>query len=81
MLFNDGNLSQFLKKYHCFFFLIYTEQQKHLKYYRKYQLKKKLTLSENNALKYGLKHSILPKNIDKVKLRANIDTQIKNFNK
>ena len=38
---------------------------------------KKLTLTENNALKYGLKHSILPKSIDKVKLRANIDTQIR----
>ena len=38
---------------------------------------KTLTLTENNALKYGLKHSILPKSIDKVKLRANIDTQIR----
>ena len=42
---------------------------------------KKIIFTENNALKYGLKHSILPKNIDQVKLRANIDTQIKNFNK
>ena len=39
--------------------------------------KKKLTLTENNALKYGLKHSILPKNINKVKVRANIDIQIR----
>ena len=38
---------------------------------------KKLTLTENNALKYGLKHNILPKSIDKVKLRADIDTQIR----
>ena len=38
---------------------------------------KKIIFTENNALKYGLKHSILPKNIDQVKLRANIDTQIK----
>ena len=38
---------------------------------------KKLTLTENNALKYGLKHSILPRSIDKTKLRAKIDTQIR----
>ena len=34
-------------------------------------------LTENSALKYGIKHSILPKNIDKVKVHANIDTQIR----
>ena len=38
---------------------------------------KNLTLTENNTLKYGPKHSILSKNIDKVKLPANIDNQIR----
>ena len=38
---------------------------------------KTLTLTVKKALKYGLKHSISPKSIHKVKLRANIDTQIR----
>lgn len=37
---------------------------------------KKLTLTENNALKYGLTHCILLRNIDKNKLRTNIDIKI-----
>ena len=39
---------------------------------------KKLTLTENNVLKYWLKHNIVPKSINKVKLRADIDTKVRN---
>ena len=37
---------------------------------------KQLSLSETNALLYGLNHHILPRNIDPLEIRASIDCQI-----
>ena len=38
---------------------------------------KKLTLMENNALLFGLKHHILPQRIDPIAVKADIDSQIR----
>ena len=37
---------------------------------------KVLTLTERNALLYGLNHRILPKTVDSIALKANVDSQI-----
>ena len=40
-----------------------------------------LTISESNALMFGLKHSILPKTIDEIVIKASIENQIKQITK
>ena len=38
-----------------------------------------LTISESNALMFGLKHSILPKTIDEIIVKASIESQVKHI--
>ena len=40
-----------------------------------------LTISESSALMFGLKHSILPKTIDEINIKASIKSQIKQITK